>query len=57
MFNKEKKNILINFRVSQSQKDIITFLCASSQETQTELIMRLLQQEFDKKLNEIENLK
>ncbi len=54
MFNKEKKVHLINFRVTDRQKDVISFLCSSSGETQTELIMRLLQQEFDKKLSEIE---
>jgi uncharacterized protein (DUF1778 family) len=46
MINKEKKDILINFRVSQSQKDMIEALCALKDENQTQLIMRLIKQEL-----------
>jgi len=54
MFCKEKKDILINFRVSQSQKDVIDFMCKKTGEKKTDLIMRLLQVEYDKIVEKIE---
>lgn len=54
MFDKEKKDVTVNFKVTRNQKDTIEFMCAHNSEKQTDLILRLLNSEYQKIMSDLE---